>query len=66
VQNAALTVALKESEHRPLVMTRFPDLCARVEFWHVDDVGDAPPSAALPLIERNVRALVARLAAESR
>ena len=66
VQNAALTVALKESEHRPLVMTRFPDLCARVEFWHVDDVGDAPPSAALPLLERNVRALVARLAAESR
>jgi len=32
----------------------------------VDDVGDAPPSAALPLNERNVRALVARLAAESR
>ena len=43
--------------------SRFPELLDRVEFWHVDDVGDAPPSEALPLIERGVRDLIGRLAA---
>lgn len=66
VIGAAVTVALKEAEHRPLLTSRFPDLLDRVEFWHVDDVGDAPPSAALPLIEREVRALIRRLATKKR
>jgi protein-tyrosine phosphatase len=62
LRGALLTVALKEAEHRPLLASRFPAWVERVEFWHVDDVGDAPPSAALPLIERGVRDLLARLA----
>ncbi|HET7545468.1 MAG TPA: low molecular weight phosphatase family protein [Polyangiaceae bacterium] len=62
-EQAALTVALKEAEHRPLVMQRFPQALERVEFWHVDDVGDAPPSVALPMIERLVRELIQRLRA---
>lgn len=61
---AALVIAVKDAEHRPLMQTRFPELCDQIEYWHVDDVGDAPPSVALPMIEREVRALVARLAAE--
>jgi hypothetical protein len=32
----------------------------------VDDVGDAPPSVALPLIEQGVRELLARLSARAR
>jgi protein-tyrosine phosphatase len=63
-RDAALTIAVKEAEHRPLVASRFPDWSDRVEFWHVDDVGDAPPSVALPLIERNVRDLIRRLATQ--
>jgi protein-tyrosine phosphatase len=59
--DAAVTVAVKEAEHRPLVLSRFPAFAEHVEFWHVDDVGDAPPSVALPLIERNVRELLQRL-----
>ena len=62
---AALTIAVKEAEHRPLVQTRFPAWLERVEFWHVDDVGDAPPSVALPLIERGVHELLARLSARA-
>lgn len=61
IERATLTIALKEAEHRPIVSQRFPALLERVEFWHVDDVGDAPPSVALPLIERLVRQLVQRL-----
>ncbi len=58
---AALTIAVKETEHRPLMQSRFPAWESRTEFWHVDDVADAPPSVALPLLEREVRELLARL-----
>ena len=62
VAESFVTVALKDAEHRPLVMKSFPELLDRVEFWQIDDVGDAPPSVAIPMIERDVRALVRRLA----
>ena len=61
IERSAITVALKDAEHRPIVAKRFPTLLDRIEFWHVDDVGDAPPSVALPMIERLVRELVQRL-----
>lgn len=61
IESSALTIALKELEHRPIVAQRFPALLERVEFWHVHDVGDAPPSVALPMIDRLVRELVQRL-----
>jgi protein-tyrosine phosphatase len=61
IRAADITIALKEAEHRPIVSARFPELLARVRFWHVHDVGDAPPSEAIALIERNVSALVAQL-----
>jgi protein-tyrosine phosphatase len=61
IRDAALTIALKEAEHRPVVAQRFPHLLGCVEFWHVHDVEDAPPAEAIPLIEGNVRALIARL-----
>lgn len=60
---AALVIALKESEHRPIVLERFPDLLDRFEFWQVDDIPLVPPRVALPQIEENVRALIARLTA---
>ena len=62
LRTSMLTIAVKELEHRPLVQSRFPAWAGRVEFWHVDDVGDAPPSVALPLLERGVSELLARLA----
>jgi len=65
IETSALTVALKEAEHRPLVMKLFPGLLERVEFWHVDDVGDAPPSVALPMIEHLVQQLLLRLRASA-
>ena len=65
LRGAELTIALKESEHRPFVESRFPDWLERVEFWHVDDVGDSPPSVALPQIERGVLELVERLSKQA-
>ncbi len=49
-------VALKETEHRPLMQERYAAYEHVVEYWEVDD---AP--GVLPLIEREVMALAARL-----
>jgi translation initiation factor 1 len=49
-------VALKQTEHLPLVQERFLAWVERVEFWHVDDAPEA-----LGLIEQEVMRLVARI-----
>jgi protein-tyrosine phosphatase len=58
---ADLVIALNEFEHRPLLLERFPGWEARVEYWHILDLGDAPASLVLPLLEHHVRGLIRRL-----
>ncbi len=60
---AAHIIALKEAEHRPLMLARFPDFADRVEYWHVDDLDFATPQKTLPAIETLVDQLAARLLA---
>ena len=60
-QRAALIVALKEAEHRPLIEDRHPVWTEQVEFWDVHDVDEATPEEALPQIEQAVLGLIARL-----
>jgi predicted translation initiation factor SUI1 len=55
-ESADWVVALKESEHRPLLIERYPTRTEKVEFWDVDDAPDV-----LALVEREVMGLVARL-----
>lgn len=62
---AALVIALNESEHRPVVLERFPDLLDRFEFWQVGDIPFVQPDVALPQIDAKVRALIARLTVPS-
>jgi predicted translation initiation factor SUI1 len=53
---AALVIALKRDEHLPLLQERFPSWAEKTEHWDVtDEIG------VLPLIEREVMDLVARL-----
>jgi protein-tyrosine phosphatase len=54
-------VALKESEHRPLLVERFCGWERRTEYWQVDDVGVASPDVALSCIEREIEAMLVRL-----
>ena len=63
LEHAHLIVAVKESEHRPMLFARFPEWVERVEYWHIDDVDVAAPHVALTQLERNVRELIARLPA---
>lgn len=58
LEAADLVVALKEVEHRELILTRFPDWEARVTYWHVDDIDVAPPEVAIEMIEKRVQQLV--------
>lgn len=60
-EQASLIIALKDAEHRPMIERRFPEVAARVSYWHVDDVGFASPSVALAMIEDQVRELISKL-----
>jgi protein-tyrosine phosphatase len=62
---AELVIALKEAEHRPMVLARFPPWVDRVEYWRVDDVDQATPEQALALIEANVEQLLTRLSSRN-
>jgi protein-tyrosine phosphatase len=59
---ATLVIALKESEHGPLVEERFPRFAASVRYWLVDDIDVAAPEVAVPLIESLVEELLRELA----
>lgn len=59
---ADLIIALKEAEHRPCLERCFPQWAANVEYWHVHDLDLASADEALAEVEREVRALLRRLA----
>jgi protein-tyrosine phosphatase len=65
LRQAELIVALKDAEHRPLLVERFPAWVDRVEFWQVHDIDGAAPAEALPQIQQEVLRLVARLKSAS-
>lgn len=54
-------VAVKQTEHRPLMTKRFPDWLDKVEFWEVHDIDCSDPKFALPHLEREVTELLQRL-----
>lgn len=54
-------VAVKETEHRPLIERSFPEWLERVEFWHVHDVDCCGPEETIPHLDREVVALLERL-----
>ena len=60
-EDAQLVIALKEAEHRPMIERRFPEVAARVSYWHVHDIEFVDPSIALALIDDRVRELISTL-----
>jgi protein-tyrosine phosphatase len=61
LQAAHLAVALKEIEHRRMMVEQFSDWSDRIEYWRVDDIDCATADEALPICETCVEALVERL-----
>jgi protein-tyrosine phosphatase len=62
---AELVVAMKEAEHRPLMMKLHPQWVDRVRYWHVHDLDGALPVEALAELEELVRALVEEMVGEN-
>jgi len=60
-QTAHHVVAVKETEHRPIVEQKFPKWLEHVEFWHVHDLDCCGPEEAIPHLDREVAALIERL-----
>jgi protein-tyrosine phosphatase len=63
---ADLIVAVKELEHRPMMLERFPTWADRVRYWNVDDIPLVRAADALTSLEVLVRTLVIELAAAGR
>ncbi len=61
LRQAALVIAVKETEHRPLLRKQFPDWEQQVEYWEVHDLDVDPPAVALPQLVQHVGELVRRL-----
>ena len=58
---AARIVALKGTEHRPLLAALHPDWLDRIEYWEINDLDGSSPEIALAAIEAHVGALLAEL-----
>jgi protein-tyrosine phosphatase len=62
LQSADRVIAVKETEHRPLMLEKFPDFVDLVEYWEIHDLDVAsPPDTFLALIQ-HVDRLIDRLA----
>lgn len=56
LEGADRLVALRETEHRPILQQRFPAWADKMEYWNIHDADDV-----LSLIESEVMGLIARL-----
>lgn len=61
LSRAGRIIALKESEHRPLMRSRFPDWAERAEYWNIHDLNAAAADVALSEIETRIRRLIEEL-----
>lgn len=62
LKRADRIIAIKESEHRPVIEGRFPGWESRIEYWHVSDIDQTAAGEAMDVIESRVRTLVSQLA----
>ena len=61
LRSADQIIAVKESEHRPIMMRRYPEWSDRIEYWKIHDVDFEGPDEALPQLEMRVMNLIQRL-----
>lgn len=61
LRRAARIIAAKETEHRPLARTHFPDWEQKIEYWHCHDLDCATATDALNAVEARVKEVLAGL-----
>lgn len=62
LESADLIIAVKETEHRPIVARRFPNWEDEVEYWEIHDVDVSAADESLPQLEKMVELLLDDLA----
>jgi len=55
-------IALKASEHQPMLAARYPAFLPQVEFWNIHDTDVARPQITLDALDRAIEALLQDLA----
>ena len=58
---ADMVIALDDSEHRPLMLERFPEWTDKIEYWLIHDVHLTSATIALGEIEKKVVQLIEEL-----
>jgi protein-tyrosine phosphatase len=53
-EQATETVALDETEHRPMILRDFPHRLDQVTFWHFPDIQFEQPTLILPAIKNEI------------
>ena len=61
LERADLVVALRESEHRPIIAERFPQWESRLRYWDVADHPEWSADRMVAAVERNIEELVEEL-----
>jgi protein-tyrosine phosphatase len=61
LQSADLIIAMKESEHKPMMEAMFPMWHDWIAYWDIDDVDIRPPDVVLPLLEVRIKILLGHL-----
>ncbi len=54
LRGADRVIALKETEHRPLMQERFSNWCSRIEYWDIHDLDQSSAAEALAEIEGRI------------
>ena len=58
LQAASIVIALKDEEHRPMMIDQYPQWADKLFYWDVTDIPAVLPQEALPAIEEEVRKLI--------
>jgi protein-tyrosine phosphatase len=65
LQSSDLVVALKEAEHRPMMLESFPSWADQITYWHIHDLDCAEPAEALAELEMQTKGLIEQLLLKS-
>lgn len=63
LESADLVIAVKQTEHAPLLASRYPRFTGRVRFWEIHDVNDDPTRSAMTELRQRVDELLDELSA---
>lgn len=66
LNKASLVVAVKETEHKPMMLRQFPAWANHIEYWEIHDLDVETPTEMFPQLIREVDQLFHRLTGCSR